>query len=815
MTDVRSERLTTRLVRPIRTSSVRRRHLAPSIFSIIPDGAVRRRPSDVVRCALAALGVVVTAASVQVVSDTEHDVYDLLTDVPRDLDWIFRIGYWALPAVVVAIAIGAIVARRTRLGLALALSAALALVIGLVLDAVVGAEAADNLRATGADLSRGAPDYPPIAFAVAVAAVFAGRAYLTRPAKRIVDLLILFGAISAIVLIEGLPAAVVGALAIAWGVASAVRLVFGTPAGTPTTSEVRAALHEWDIEPATLELASEQVWGESRFVATTDDGTVLRVAAIGRDANDARLVATIWRSIWYKDAGPRLALSRQRRVEHGAYLLLLARRAGVVTPDVVAAGTAGDLDHALLVTQDPAGRALSAIDEHLLTDEVLRDAWGNLDRLHAAHLAHGQPSLDNVELLADGTTALVGFDRTSSSAPPERMAHDNAELLAATAARVGVAPALDAAAATIGSEALEQTLPLLEPSALSKGTRKAIAKDDLTALREQAAARLGIEVPQTTELRRVSPANLGMAAGAILGVYLLIGELADVKGVGDVFSDIEWAWVPPLIVASQTPQFAQAIGMLGSVSQQLPLGPATAVQFANQFMGLVGGTVATTAVIVRFFQKQGLAVALAVTSGVLNTLATMITQAILVIVGLLLTASDFDLSMSDRTEGGGGDASTFIWILIAVAGVSGAALLVPRLRHRVGEKLRPQFSAARDNLRDIWGQPRKALQLFGGNVASQLLFALTLQIALRAYGESLPIMQLIVINSFASVLGGIAPVPGGMGVIEAGLIGGFTAAGIPESQAIAATFTARLWTAYLPPIWGWFSLNWLRRHDYV
>ena len=75
------------------------------------------------------------------------------------------------------------------------------------------------------------------------------------------------------------------------------------------------------------------------------------------------------------------------------------------------------------------------------------------------------------------------------------------------------------------------------------------------------------------------------------------------------------------------------------------------------------------------------------------------------------------------------------------------------------------------------------MQLFGGNVLSQLLFALTLQCALLAYGESLPIMELVVINTFASLIGGVAPVPGGMGVIEAGLIAGFTAAGVPETSA--------------------------------
>ena len=102
----------------------------------------------------------------------------------------------------------------------------------------------------------------------------------------------------------------------------------------------------------------------------------------------------------------------------------------------------------------------------------------------------------------------------------------------------------------------------------------------------------------------------------------------------------------------------------------------------------------------------------------------------------------------------------------------------------------------------------------GGNLASQVLFALVLQTALRAYGEYLPLLQIMVINSLASVLGGMAPVPGGMGVVEAGMIAGRTCAGIPQGEAVAAAFTHRLFTAYLPPIWGWFALQWLRRNDY-
>ena len=87
--------------------------------------------------------------------------------------------------------------------------------------------------------------------------------------------------------------------------------------------------------------------------------------------------------------------------------------------------------------------------------------------------------------------------------------------------------------------------------------------------------------------------------------------------------------------------------------------------------------------------------------------------------------------------------------------------------------------------------------------------------ALHAYGESLPLLQLVVINSFASFIGGAVPVPGGMGVVEAGMIAGFTSAGIPEAEAVAATFTARMFTTYLTPIWGWFAFRWLQRNDYV
>ena len=362
----------------------------------------------------------------------------------------------------------------------------------------------------------------------------------------------------------------------------------------------------------------------------------------------------------------------------------------------------------------------------------------------------------------------------------------------------------------------------MRTSLLTRRGRREVpeAKSLLDEMRTGGAEQLGIDLPPLADVRRVSITDVVMAAGTILGVYLLLGQFAEVKSVGDVFAGAQWDWIAVAALLSQTPQLAAAEAMRGSVIARIPLGAATGVQFANNFTGFIGGTVATTALVVRFFQKQGQPAAVAVSSGVLNTFATIVAETVLVIVCLLFSLGTFDLGSAGGGSGGGttgetDDAAWVVALVLAVGAGSGIVLLVPRLRRRVGSILGPQLRAGRQNLHEVTRDPRKAAQLFGGNLAAQLLFALTLSASLRAYGSELPLPELVLINCFASFLGGIAPVPGGMGVIEAGLIGGLTAAGVPETTAMAATFTHRTFTAYLPPIWGWFALRWLRARDYL
>jgi uncharacterized protein (TIRG00374 family) len=123
--------------------------------------------------------------------------------------------------------------------------------------------------------------------------------------------------------------------------------------------------------------------------------------------------------------------------------------------------------------------------------------------------------------------------------------------------------------------------------------------------------------------------------------------------------------------------------------------------------------------------------------------------------------------------------------------------------------------ASAAGIKTIAAEPCKISYVLGGSVLAQLFVAMALGASLHAVGQQASIATLLVVITLASIIGGAVPVPGGLGVVEVGLIGGLTSAGIPQDQAVAAVFIQRLFTAYLPPIWGWVTLAWMRRREYV
>jgi uncharacterized protein (TIRG00374 family) len=67
----------------------------------------------------------------------------------------------------------------------------------------------------------------------------------------------------------------------------------------------------------------------------------------------------------------------------------------------------------------------------------------------------------------------------------------------------------------------------------------------------------------------------------------------------------------------------------------------------------------------------------------------------------------------------------------------------------------------------------------------------------------------------ANLLAGMVPVPGGVGIAEAVISMGLVAFGVPETIAFAAAVVYRVLTFYIPPIYGWFALKWLKDNSYA
>lgn len=789
----------------------RRRFAPPEIFGLVPEGSVRRRPSDIVQVVVATLALIGAAWVARHPEGFGRWTFEVVTDIPDSVQSAFQFVYVAgTLALVAALVAACLLRRRIRLAVSMLVAAGATWLLGLALSGVVDA---DSVR-DGSSLSAlgNPPGFPAIRLATAVSVLFVAAPFLTRPARRLLYTVLIVSAVSAVLAVDGLFTDVLGSFALGWAISSAVHLVIGSPAGTPTSAQVVEALANLGVEVSNLRLVPGP-WYWSQYRASLADGSAVEISVIGRDARDARLFGELWRKVWYKNTGAALLWTRRRQVEHWAYLLLGAAHSGARVPDMVVAGVAGRREDAVLVTRPVAGTALDQLAPADVTDAVLDDAWQQLGLLARAQIAKGGVRAAEVTVMADGSVGLDTFSQASYPAPPERTAVDAVDLLVVSARMLGADRAVAAALRERGAEGVTDLLPLLQPAALSAGARHDLghAKPLIKEVREKAAAATVGEPPKLAEVRRVSLTDLLMVIFTPIGFYLIIGELAGLSDVGNVFKTATWGWVIAAFLIAQTPQFAAAISMVGSVMAPLPFGPVVAVQLSDKFTEIVGGGVADVALTVRFLQVQGQPVAIAVSSGTLNSVAAGVVQVILVPLCFFASGATFDYS--------GGDGSAvfkFVLLVIIVVGsLTGFVLLIPRLRRRIFDRLKPQWAAARDNVAQVLTHPRKATELFGGKVLGQVLFGMVLYCSVRAYGGDLGLLELIFINCVASIIGGAAPVPGGLGVVEAGLIAGLTAAGLSQDQAIAATFTHRLFTTYLPPITGWFALNWLRRREYI
>jgi uncharacterized protein (TIRG00374 family) len=790
-------------VRPGRWSSIR-------LYSAPRTAPRARRPTDVVQLALAA-SVVLALASIGDDPPTGFGaaIADVGATMPHVLGPVWRFFVDALVVWAVLLLLFSVV--RTRWALVRDQAAALAVALGaaaLTSRVVSGAWPSITSDIAGAD---GVVRYPALSLALGVAALSVTAPHLTRPFRYAARWLAAGAFVATLTLGVATPAAAVGGYALGLVAAAIVHLVVGSPGGRPSAAQVAAGLADLRVDAAVTGPVTPRA-GVALAPARGLSGIPLLVKVYGRDAWDGQLLAALSRFVLYRDGARMPVLTRVQQVDHEAVLTLLAERRGAAVAPVIAVGRAAHGD-ALLVLHRP-GVALSDVGDADIDDDLLDRLWESLDRLHRAGIVHGQ--IDASTLLVDDgelprITDLVNAQATFE---PERLHGDRAQLIVTTALGSGIERAVAAATRSLPADALAAASSYVQPAALPRALRQAARERDLDLddLRAATAHAAGVEPPELPRLRRVTWGSVLTVAMLLIAGWLLVSALTDVglDTMADALRAASWPIVVIAFVAGQLPRFANALSVLAAAPAPMPFARVAALQFAGTFVNLaMPSTAARIAVNVRFFQRAGVPAGTAVAVGAVDGAAGFVSQMLLLGTVLLFGAGSLDFVLDDRV-----DFSRLAPLLLALGAFAVLVVtvftVVPQLRQRVVDVVRPALAPL-----TVLRSPRRLVRLVACNLLSELLFAATMLIVLRAFGQAVPFADVVVINVAVALFAGLMPVPGGIGVTEAALTAGFVAAGVPDGAAFAAALTYRLVTYYAPPLLGFFAMRWLQRNQYL
>jgi glycosyltransferase 2 family protein len=776
------------------------------LLTAAEPGRRNRRTIDGV---VLAAGAIVTGLAAVIASSAagqDADVAEALTTVLGWAEAVWRVAFVSALALALVVVADGLLRRRWLLARDLIAALLLLVGLGVVLGRVVESDwfplEAHLLSQWG---------FPELRLAAATAVLAVAGPELVQPVRRLATWLVPLAALGTVALDAALPSGALGGLALGLGAASLVRLAFGTAAAVPPAEQVRNALATLGVNVTELKIAERQRVGAAEFVGHDTDGP-LKVRVLGRDAQDTQRLARRWRLLAYRDPPQSAPVGRLEQVEHEALATLMAAQAGVRVPEVVAVGLGPDGD-ALLVTREPNVAPLELSNPDQVSDETLEALWRQVALLHAADISHGRLNASNV-LVDDDGPMLVNLSAATLGAPQSTLDIDLAELLVACTVLVGPERTLGRAVAAGWSEPVARVLPYLQRAALTPHLRDLARTHEvgLKSLRAAAAEAAGKEKPpEIAPLRRVRAKDLLLTAAVMFAAYVLITKLADI-GFGTIADELgkaDLAWVVVALILAQSTFIGSGVSVRGAVAAPLPLLPCVLLQSAMKFVNLtVPSSAGRIGMNLRFLQRMGISRAQAVAAGVVDDVSETMVQVALLLLTVPVVRANVDTS---QFQGTGPDTRLVALIAVAVVVSVVVVLAVPKLHAKIVPGVRSAFSS----LWTVARIRRKRLELFGGNIGSELLYALALGATCLAYGVDLNLAQLVFVNTAASVLSSLIPVPGGIGAAEAALSAGLITMGVDESTAFAVAITQRLCTFYLPPIWGYVSLQWLSRKGYV
>ncbi|HET6732861.1 lysylphosphatidylglycerol synthase transmembrane domain-containing protein [Mycobacterium sp.] len=770
-----------------------------------------RRTNDILRVALAALflAVVITSSLITrnewvALERSVSEIVGVLTPTQSNLVYLaYGIAIVALPFVIL---VSLVVGRQWKLLGAYAAAGIIALLaLSITGDGIAAPQWHFDLSERADTIPSQFVDDPRWIAMLAAVLTVSGPWLPARWRRWWWALLLAFVPIhlfiSAIV-----PARSLVGLAVGWFVGALVVLVVGTPGlEVPLDGAVRAMAKRGFVVSAMTVLRPAGAGPLVLSAASQDSKSVMEM--YGPHQRSGGALRQIWRKLRLRDreTAP-LHASMRRAVEHRALMAIAIGDIGVANTSIL---TVAALDRGwTLYAHTPANG--SPIHERKEMIPVAR-VWESLHALHECQVCHGDLRRQMITV-ADGVVLFGGFDNAEYGATDAQLRSDIAQLLVTTTDLYDAKSAVGAAIDTFGNATVLSASRRLTKSAVPARIRGSVSDPDtvISGARDEVKRQTGAEEIRAETIARFTRSQIIQLVllGAL--VYVAYPFIAAVPTFLTELRTANWWWALLGLAVSTLTYVGAATALWACADGLVGLRSLALMQVANKFAATttpagVGGL----ALSARFLQKGGLNPLRATTAVALQQSVQVITHLSLLIFFSTAVGASADLSRFVPD-------ATVLYLIAGVAlGLVGAFLLVPKLRRWLGTAVRPKVKEVTDDLIELAREPKRLALIVLGCAATTLGAAFALWASVEAFGGDTSFVTVTVVTMVGGTLASAAPTPGGVGAVEAALIGGLAAFGMPAAIAVPSVLLYRVLTCWLPVFVGWQVMRWMTKNEKI
>ena len=604
------------------------------------------------------------------------------------------------------------------------------------------------------------------------------------------------------------PARSVLGLGVGWFVGALVVLVVGTPAlEVPLDGAVRALARRGFVVTG-LRVIRPAGPGPLVLAASSEDSDApAAVELYGPHQRSGGALLQVWRKLRLRgtETAP-LQTSMHRAVEHRALMAIAINDAGVANTSTIA--VAGlERGWTLYARQPVRGIPL----DECVSQTPVACVWKSLRILNGQQISHGDLRSHEVTV-EDGTVLFGGFGNAEYGATDAQLQSDIAQLLVTTSALYDAESAVGAAIDTFGKDTILNASRRLTKSAMPKRIRESVADSGtvISSTREEVQRQSGADEIKTATITRFTRSQVIQLVliGAL--VYVAYPFISTVPAFFSQLKNANYWWALLGLTVSALTYLGAAGALWACADGLVSFWKLSIMQVANTFAATttpagVGGLALST----RFLQKSGLTTLRATAAVALQQAVQVIVHVVLVILFSTVAGASTDLSHFVPN-------AAILYLIAGVAlGIIGAFLLVPKLRQWLATAVRPKLKEVTTDLLELAREPKRLALIVLGAAGTTLGAALALWASVEAFGGGTTFITVSVVTMVGGSLASAAPTPGGVGAVEAALIGGLAAFGVPAAIGVPSVLLYRVLTCWIPVFVGWPVMRWLTRNEMI